>query len=67
MQRPIYNEQRKREFQLALPWHNSTTQIAQRNYEIVNGRLAKSWESLNPGKPWGPRDHFTGSGYYTQF
>ena len=44
---------------------NSTTQIARRNYEIVNGRLAKSLESLNPGKPWGLRDHFTGSGYYT--
>ena len=40
-------------------------QIAQRNYEIVNGRLSKSMKSLNPAKPWGPREHFPGSGYYT--
>ena len=65
MQRPIYNEQRKRAIELSLPWHNSTMQIAQRNYDIVKGRLSKSMKSLNPAKPWGPRDHFTGSGYYT--
>ena len=22
-------------------------------------------KTLNPAKPWAPRDHFTGSGYYT--
>ena len=55
----------QRAIKLAITWHNSTTQIAQRNYEIVNGRLSKSMKSLNPAKPWGLRDHFTGSGYYT--
>ena len=55
----------KRANELTLPRHNSTTQIAQRNYDIVNGRLSKNMKPLNPAKPWGLRDHFTGSGYYT--
>ena len=63
--RPIYNEQRKRAIELALPWHSSTTRITQRNQDIVNGRLSKNMKSFNRARPWGLRDHFTGPGYYT--
>ena len=65
MQKPIYNAPKRRAIQLTLPWHNPTIQITQRNYDIVNGKLSKSMKSLNPGTPWGLRDHFTGSGHYT--
>ena len=58
---PFYSEQKKRAIELSLPWHNSTMQIAQRDFDIVNGRLSKNMKSLNPAKPWGPRDYFTGS------
>ena len=43
----------------------ATIQIAQSIYDIVNGKLSISIKSLNPARPWGLRDHFTGSGYYT--
>ena len=45
-QNPVYSEQKKRAIELTLPWHNSTTQIAQRNYDIVNGRLSKNMNFL---------------------
>ena len=65
MQRLIYNVPKKRAIELALPWHSSTVQIAQRNQDVISGRLSKSMKSLNSNKPWGSKDFFTGSGYYT--
>ena len=65
MHRPIYNVSKKRAIDLALSWHILTIQIAQRNHDIVSGRLSKPMKTLNPAKPWSPRDHFMGSGYYT--
>ena len=65
MRNPVYIEQEKRAIELKLAWHNLTTQIAQRNHDIINGRLSKNMKPFNPAKPWGPRDHFRVSGYYT--
>ena len=56
MQRPIYNASKKTAIKLVLPWHNLTVKIAQRNHEIVSGRLSKSMKSLNTAKPWGRKD-----------
>ena len=62
MQIPVYNAPKNRAFELALPWHSSTVQITQRNHDIVSGRLSKS---QNLAKPWGSKDYFTDTGYYT--
>ena len=48
-----------------LPWHSSTIPIADRNHSIVLGTLNKYMKEQHPAKPWGPREFFTGSGYYT--
>ena len=39
--------------------------IADRNHTIVLGRLNKYMTDQHPAKPWGPREFFTGSCYYT--
>ena len=39
--------------------------IADRNYDIVRGKLSKSLKPQNPAKPWSPKDFFGGCGYYT--
>ena len=56
MRNPVYREQKKRAIELTLLIHNSTAQIAQRNHDIINGRLSMNVKPLNPAKPWGPRD-----------
>ena len=39
--------------------------IADRNHNIVLGRLNKYMTDQHPAKPWGPREFSTGSCYYT--
>ena len=65
MRRPIYSALKKRAIELSLPLHSSTVPISQRNRDIVSGRLSKSMKSLHPAKPWGSKEYFRGSGYYT--
>ena len=55
----------KKSIKLSLPWHSSTIPIADRNHNIVLGRLNKYMKDQHPSKPRGPREFFTGSGYYT--
>ena len=65
MRLPVYNAPAKKLIELSLPWHSSTIPIADRNHNIVLGRLNKYMKDQHPAKPWGPREFFTGSGYYT--
>ena len=39
---------------LSLPWHSAAVEIADRNFNIVMGKLSKRMKSLNPARPWGP-------------
>ena len=55
----------KKYIEISLPWHSSTFPIADRNHDIVRGRLNKSWKPQHPAKPWRPKEFFGGSGYYT--
>ena len=65
MRLPMYNATARKSIELSLPWSSSTIPIADRNHNIVLGRLNKNMRDQHPAKPWGPRDFFTGSGYYT--
>ena len=65
MMNPTYNAPVRSAIILSLPWHSSAIQIANRNCDIVSGKLLKNMKSLNPAKPWGPKDFFSGVGYYT--
>ena len=65
MRLPMYNATARKSIELSLPWSSSTIRIADRNHNIVLGRLNKNMRDQHPAKPWGPRDFFTGSGYYT--
>ena len=65
MRLPVYNAPARKSIELSLPWHSSTIPIADRNHSIVLGRLNKYMKEQHPAKPWGPREFFTGSGYYT--
>ena len=55
----------KKSIEISLPWHSSTFPIADRNHDIVRGRLNKFLKPRHPAKPWSPKDFFGGSGYYT--
>ena len=55
----------KKSIEISLPWHSSTIPIADRNHDIVRGKLNKSLKPQNPAKLWSPKDFFRGSGYYT--
>ena len=65
MRLPAYNALAKTAIELALLWHNSTVQIATGNHDIFSRKLSKYMKTQNPAKPWGPKDYFMGSGYYT--
>ena len=67
MRLPVYNAPTKKLIELSLPWHSSTVPIADRNHNIVLSRLNKYiyMKDQHPAKPWGPKEFFTGSGYYT--
>ena len=54
MKNPVYYDPARATINLALPWHSSAVEIADRKYNIVTGKLSKSMKSLNPAKPWGP-------------
>ena len=55
----------KKSIEISLPWHSSTFPIADRNHDIVRGRLNKFLKPRHSAKPWSPKDFFGGSGYYT--
>ena len=65
MRLPAYNAPAKKSIEISLPWHSSTIPIADRNHDIVRGKLSKSLKPQNPAKPWNPKDFFGDSGYYT--
>ena len=55
----------RKSIEISLPWHSSSFPIADRNHDIVRGRLNKFLKPRHPAKPWSPKDFFWGSGYYT--
>ena len=65
MRLPAYNAPTKKSIEISLPWHSSTVPIIDNNHDIVKGKLNKSLKPQDPKKPWGPKDFFGGSGYYT--
>ena len=38
---------------------------AERNHDIVLGKLNKSVKAQHQARPWGPKEFFAGLGYYT--
>ena len=40
-------------------WHSSSVEIAERNYNIVTGKLSKKMKKLSPAKPWGIKGFFS--------
>ena len=65
MRLPMYNAPVKKSIELSLPWHSSTIPIADRNHDIVLGKINKFMKDQHLAKPWGPKEFFTGSGCYT--
>ena len=65
MRLPVYYVPAKKSIEISLPWHSSTIPTADRNHDIVRGRLNKSLKPQHPPKPWSPKDFFGGSGYST--
>ena len=65
MRLPMYNAPAKKSIELSLPWHSSTIPIADRNHDIVLGKINKFMKDQHSAKPWGPKEFFMGSGYYT--
>ena len=63
MQNPVYHALTRAAINLSLPCHSSAVEIADRNFNI---KLSERTSSLNPAKPWGPRDFFSGIGYHTR-
>ena len=61
---PAYNAPTKKSIEVSLPWHSTTTDIADLNNDIVRGKFNKSLKPLNPSKPWSPKEFFGASGYY---
>ena len=45
---PPYHASVRAPINLALPWHNSAIEVADRNHKIVMGRLSKSQKSSTP-------------------
>ena len=64
MRLPAYNAPTKKSIEVSLPWHSTTTDIADLNNDIVRGKFNKSLKPLNPSKPWSPKEFFGASGYY---
>ena len=48
MKHPVYHDPARATINLALPWHSSVEEIADRNLDIVMGKLSKHMKSLNP-------------------
>ena len=65
MKHSFYHDPSRTTINLALPWHSSVEEIADCNFNIVTGKLNKGMKSLNPARPWGPKDFFLGIGYHT--
>ena len=61
----VYNARVKKSIELSLPWHSSTIPIADRNHDIVLGKLNTFMKNQHLAKPWGLKEFFTGSGYNT--
>ena len=49
----MYNAPAKKSIELSLPWHSSTIPIADRNPDIVLGKINKFMKEQHPAKPWG--------------
>ena len=58
MQNPVYHDPARATIKLASPWHRSAVEIVDCNFNIITGKLSKHMKSLNPAKPWGPKDFF---------
>ena len=56
MRLPAYNATAKKSIEVSLPWHSSTILIADRNHDIVLGKLNKSMKNQHPAKPWGQKN-----------
>ena len=65
MQNVVYHDPARATINSSLPYHSSTVEIADRNFNMGTGNLSKCLKSLNPAKPWGPKDFFSGVGYHT--
>ena len=52
MKHPIYHDPVRATINLALPWHCSVAETADRNFNIITGKLNKHMKSFNPAKPW---------------
>ena len=65
MRLPVYNAPAKKLTELSLHWHSVTIPIADRNHDIVLGTINKFMKDQHLAKPCGPKEFFTGSGYYT--
>ena len=62
---PPYHAPVRAPINLAVPGQSSTIEIADRNRNIITGKLSRSLKKLNPVKPWAPKDFFLGTDYYT--
>ena len=65
MQNPVFHAPTRATINLSLPWHSTAVAIADRNFNIVTGKLSKHMRSLNPAKPGVSKVFFSGVGYYT--
>ena len=61
----MYNAPVKKSIELSSPLHISTIPIADINHDIVLGKINKLMKEQHLVKPWGPKEFFTGFGYYT--
>ena len=66
MVKPIFHALARVSIILTLSWHSSSVEVADRNFDIMTGKLSKNMRSLNPAKPWDPKDFYSGIGYYTR-
>ena len=52
MRLPVYYAPAMKSIEISLPWHSSTIPIAERNHDIIRGRLIKPLNPQHPAKPW---------------
>ena len=62
---PPYHTAAIEPISLALPGHKSVIEVADRNRNIVIGKLSKSLKQQTPDRPWDHKDFFTTMGYNT--
>ena len=65
MRLPVYYTPAMKSIEISLPWHSSTIPIADRNHDIIRGRLIKPLNPQHAAKPWSPKDFFGGHVYST--